>query len=235
MLAALSGPFRVGDHELMLSASVGISLYPDRGTDLAALQECADTAMYFAKQQGRNACAVFSAGIEGREKILHAIRRDLYQALQRGEFRVPFQPLVDRDSGVTGFEALLRWMHPVHGPVEPSDFIPMAEKADLIAEIGEWVLIAACRECRTWQRQGRRPVGGGVNVSAVQFELPDFPRRVIEILGECDLDPALLTLELTEGVIVKDVAFAVKQLDGLRALGVRISLDDFGTGYSSLS
>jgi diguanylate cyclase (GGDEF)-like protein len=235
MLAELSRPFRIGDHELMLSASVGISLYPDHGTDLAALQECADIAMYFAKRQGRNACAVFSTEIEAREKILHAIRRDIYQALPRGELTINFQPLVDLDSGVASFEALLRWTHPVHGPVGPADFIPMAEKAGLITEIGEWALLAACRECRTWQRQGRRPVGVGVNVSAVQFELPDFPRRVIEILSECDLDPALLTLELTEGIIVRDVAFTANQLDGLRALGVRISLDDFGTGYSSLS
>jgi diguanylate cyclase (GGDEF)-like protein len=235
ILAALSVPFRVDEHELMLSASVGISLYPDQGTDLATLQECADSAMYFAKRQGRNACAVFSAEIDERETVLREIRRDLYRALPRGEFSVHFQPVVDREAGLAGFEALLRWTHPVHGRVAPADFIPMAESAGLIAGIGEWVLTEACRECRTWQRRGHPPVSVGVNVSAVQFELPGFPGRVIEILRECDLDPALLTLELTEGIIVRDMAFAAQQLGGLRALGVRISLDDFGTGYSSLS
>jgi EAL domain-containing protein (putative c-di-GMP-specific phosphodiesterase class I) len=133
------------------------------------------------------------------------------------------------------FEALLRWTHPVHGPVAPSDFIPLAETAGLIADIGEWVLAEACRECRNWQREGRPAVTVGVNVSAVQFEMPGFPRRVIEILHECGLDPALLTLELTEGILVRDLPFAARQLAVLRAAGIRISLDDFGTGYSSLS
>jgi diguanylate cyclase (GGDEF)-like protein len=235
ILGALSWPFQTGEHELMLSASVGISLYPEHGTDLAALQECADSAMYFAKQQGRNASAVYSPEIDAREKVLHQIRRDLYGALSRGEFRVHYQPLVNRDARVESFEALLRWTHPVHGPIGPADFIPMAEKAGLIAEIGEWVLVQACRQCRSWQRKGRPPVSVGVNVSAVQFELPDFPRRVIEILRESGLEPSLLTLELTEGMIIRNLPFASQQLAGLRALGVRISLDDFGTGYSSLS
>jgi diguanylate cyclase (GGDEF)-like protein len=235
MLSALSEPFRVGDRELMLSASAGISLYPDHATDLTSLQECAEIALYFAKRNGRNACAMFSTEIGAREKVLQEIRSDLYWALPRGEFNVHFQPLVDHEGRVASFEALLRWTHPVHGPVGPADFIPMAEKAGLITKIGQWVLMEACRQCRTWQRPGRQPVRVGVNVSAVQFELPDFQRTVMDVLRQCDLDPALLTLELTEGILVKDLSLTARQLEGLRALGIRISLDDFGTGYSSLS
>jgi diguanylate cyclase (GGDEF)-like protein len=235
MLAALSRPFRVEEHELMLSASIGIALCPEDGTELAELQACADRAMYMAKKRGRNLCAVFSPEIEAQEEILQEIRRDLYQALPRGEFQVYFQPLIDRASEVAGFEALLRWTHPIHGPVAPGDFIPMAENADLIAGIGEWTLKEACGQCRSWQFEGRPPVGVAVNVSAVQFDLPDFPRRAMEIVHECDLNPALLTLELTEGILVRNLSLAAQQLAGLRALGIRISLDDFGTGYSSLS
>jgi EAL domain-containing protein (putative c-di-GMP-specific phosphodiesterase class I) len=166
---------------------------------------------------------------------LQETRRDLHLALPRGEFKLYFQPLVYRDGGVAGFEALLRWTHPVHGPVGPADFIPMAEKAGLIINIGEWVPTEACRECRRWQRPGCPPMHVGVNVSAAQFELPGLPQTVIETLRQCDLDPALLTLELTEGILVKDLSLTARQLEGLRALGIRISLDDFGTGYSSLS
>jgi len=235
LLNALAAPFDVEGHQLLLSASVGISLCPEHGEDLETLQERADRAMYSAKAQGRNQCAVFSSEVARHENILKEIGRDLYKALPNGELQVHYQPLVEKDAHLIGFEALLRWTHPLQGPVAPSDFIPLAERSGAIVGIGEWVLREACRNCCIWQLGARRPLGVAVNVSPVQFDEPDFPELVINILRECGLDPSLLTLELTEGVLVRDVARARRQLAGLRELGVRIALDDFGTGYSSLS
>jgi diguanylate cyclase (GGDEF)-like protein len=235
LLNALSAPFYVEANRLLLSASVGISLSPQHGTDLAALQERADRAMYVAKSRGRNQCAVFSSDVARHEDRLQQIGRDLYRAQERGELQLYFQPLVERDGQLTGFEALLRWTHPEHGPIPPSDCIPLAEKSGLIVTIGDWVLREACRICKTWQRAGERPLGVAVNVSAIQFERPDFGEHVARILDESAMDPALLTLELTEGSLLRDLELTRRQLDGLRASGIRISLDDFGTGYSSLS
>jgi diguanylate cyclase (GGDEF)-like protein len=235
LLDALSAPFEVEGHELLLSASVGITLCPEHGEDLETLQERADRAMYSAKSQGRNRCVVFSSEVARHENILKEIGRDLYKALPNGELRVHFQPLVEKNAQLVGFEALLRWTHPLHGPIAPADFIPMAERSGLIVDIGEWVLREACWNCCIWQKSGQKPLGVAVNVSAVQFEEPHFPDRVKTILHECGLAPSLLTLELTEGVLVRDMARARRQLTGLRELGIRVALDDFGTGYSSLS
>jgi len=235
LLAAMAGSFRIDEHELLLSASVGISLYPEHGMDLAILQERADNAMYAAKSRGRNQCALFSAEVARRERMMQQISQDLYLALPHGQLRLHFQPLVERCVQVVGFEALLRWAHPFHGMIPPSEFIPLAERSGLIAAIGEWVLREACRNCATWQCESGRPVGVAVNVSGVQFEQDDFGDRVMAVLKECGLDPSLLTLELTEGVLIRDVTRARRHLSGLRQLGVRVALDDFGTGYSSLS
>jgi len=235
LLNALADPFFVDGNELLLSASVGVSLFPEHGTDLSALQERADRAMYVAKSRGRNQFAVFSSEIAKHENRLQEIGRDLYQAQKRGELQLYFQPLVERDGQLTGFEALLRWTHPEHGPISPSECIPLAEKSGLILVIGDWVLREACRNCKTWQRAGERPIRVAVNVSAIQFEREDFPDHVASILDEFAMEPSLLTLELTEGVLLRDLERTRHQLDGLRASGIRISLDDFGMGYSSLS
>jgi diguanylate cyclase (GGDEF)-like protein len=235
LLNVLAAPFTVEGHELLLSASVGISLYPEHGRDLETLQERADQAMYSAKSQGRNRCVVFSSELAKHENMLKEISRDLYKALINGELRVHFQPLVEQDARLIGFEALLRWTHPRYGSIPPSDFIPLAERSGAIIAIGEWVLKEACLSCCLWQMNTQSPLSVAVNVSAVQFDEPDFPDRVKGILAECGMDPSLLTLELTEGVLVRDMERARKQLSGLRAMGVRIALDDFGTGYSSLS
>lgn len=235
VLSALAAPFHVEGNKLLLSASIGISLCPQHGKDLAALQERADRAMYVAKSRGRNQCAVFSSDVARHEDRLQQIGRDLYQAQERGELQLYFQPLVTREGQLTGFEALLRWTHPEHGPIPPSDCIPLAERSGLIVAIGDWVLREACRICKTWQRPGQAPLRVSVNVSAIQFERPDFPSEVADILEEHAMDPRLLTLELTEGALLRDLELTRRQLDCLRASGVRISLDDFGTGYSSLS
>ena len=235
LLAAMTAPFRIDENELFLSASIGISLCPEHGTELGTLQERADKAMYVAKSQGRNQFALFSTEVARREQVLQEIGRDLYMALPRGQLHLCFQPVIERSAEVVGFEALLRWTHPVHGPVSPAEFIPLAERSGLIVGIGEWVLREACRNCATWQHQQDRPLGVAVNVSGLQFEQHDFPDLVMAVLRDCGLDPHLLTLELTEGVLIRDVARACRHLAGLRQLGVRVALDDFGTGYSSLS
>jgi diguanylate cyclase (GGDEF)-like protein len=235
LLTAFSDPFHVEGNELLLSASIGISLSPEHGTDLAALQERADRAMYVAKSLGRNQCAVFSSEVARHENRLQEIGRDLFLAHERQELQLYFQPLLTPDGKLTGFEALLRWTHPKYGPIPPSDCIPLAEKSGLIVVIGDWVLREACRQCKTWQRPGEPRIGVAVNVSAIQFEQDDFPESVARLLEESAMDPSLLTLELTEGVLLRDLDRARHQLEGLRAHGIRISLDDFGTGYSSLS
>ena len=235
ILSVLAQSFRVDEHELLLSASIGVSLCPEHGNDLFTLQERADKAMYVAKALGRNQCAVFSSELAERERMLQEIGRDLYRALPSGQLRVYFQPLIKRDGGVMGFEALLRWDHPVHGVISPLEFIHIAERSGLIVSIGEWVLSEACRNCASWSRDGERQVGVAVNVSAIQFEQEDFPERVIAIIGEHRLDASLLTLELTEGLLIRDIGRANRHLASLRSLGIRIALDDFGTGYSSLS
>ena len=175
---------------MLLSASVGISLSPEHGTDLSTLQERADKAMYIAKSQGRNQCAVFSSKVAKHESILKEIDHDLYKALPAGELLLYFQPLVEKNARLVGFEALLRWTHPVHGQIAPADFIPLAEKSGLIVGIGEWVLREACRNCQTWRRDERRALGVAVNVSSVQLEQANFAERVIEILQEFQMEPS---------------------------------------------
>lgn len=235
LIAALRRPFRVDHEEVLLSASIGISLCPAHGTDLATLQEHADRAMYMAKVNGRGQCAIFSAEGMRQESMMRQMDRDLYLALPRGELRLWFQPLVERTGRLHGFEALLRWQHPTRGLLLPSEFIPSAEKSGLITSIGEWVLWEACRQCMTWRVPPGDGIGVAVNVSAIQFDRNDFPQQVMSVVAESGLRADRLTLELTEGVLMRELARTSQQLARLRAAGVRVALDDFGTGYSSLS
>jgi diguanylate cyclase (GGDEF)-like protein len=235
VVECLAAPFRAGEHELLLSASVGISFSPDHGTTLVALQEKADQAMYLAKSQGRNQCVAFSPAVSRRADMVQEIGKDLSAAMANGQFQLYYQPLITRDGHVAGFEALLRWKHPRNGVIAPADFIPQAEKSGLIIALGDWVLTEACRFCRTWQRPDQPPTGIAVNVSIVQFDQADYPERVFAVLAKTGIDPSLLTLELTEGVLIRDPARARAHLTRIRLAGVRIALDDFGTGYSSLS
>jgi diguanylate cyclase (GGDEF)-like protein len=235
VLRVLTKPFHVEGHTILLSASVGISLAPDHGTNLAVLQERADRAMYIAKSQGRNQYVAFSEAVCNRERLSREIGIDLAGAMERDEFELYFQPLMRRNGRLAGFEALLRWRHPNHGIILPTDFIPVAEESGLIERLGDWVLGEACRACRRWQTPGQAPVGVAVNVSAQQFEQPDYPDRVLEAVEAAGIEPALLTLELTESVLVKSPRQAREHLVRLREAGVQIALDDFGTGYSSLS
>jgi diguanylate cyclase (GGDEF)-like protein len=234
LLSAIAQPFEVEGRRLFLSASIGISFYPDHGAQLDQLQDRADRAMYVAKAQGRGGYMVFSSEVARREMLVHEIELDLHYALSRREIRLNFQPLFDRGGVLTGFEALARWSHPKHGEVPPSDFIPMAERSGQILELGEWVLDEACRSCAAWNEDGRR-LGIAVNVSGYQFDQNDFPEMVRRILERTPLDPALLTLEITESVLIRSMDRARRHLSAMRGSGIRIALDDFGTGYSSLS
>jgi len=234
VLGAISEPFDVEGHRLLLSASIGISLYPEHGRQLNELQDRADRAMYVAKAQGRGCHVVFSSEVARREMVMQQIERDLYSALALGQIRLNFQPLIDRAGGLTGFEALLRWNHPVHGEIPPSDFIPMAERSGHILELGRWALGEACRNCVSWNGDGM-DLSIAVNVSAVQFEQEDFPETVRQVLEQTGLDPTSLTLEITETVLIRNIERARRHLSAMRRRGVHIALDDFGTGYSSLS
>jgi diguanylate cyclase (GGDEF)-like protein/PAS domain S-box-containing protein len=235
LLAAFEEPFAVEGRDLFLSCSIGISLYPRDGKDAVTLQRKADTAMYRAKNHGKNSCefyaAEFGAAALERLEIENALRR----ALDNQELRLYYQPQVDAGGKLAGFEALLAWNHPKLGLTSPAQFIPVAEESGMIVPIGSWVLTEACRQSALWQHSGCPRVRVAVNVSATQFSRTDFTETVAEALSASSLDPSLLELELTEGVVVRNLEESIRQMARLRALGVGISIDDFGTGYSSLS
>jgi diguanylate cyclase (GGDEF)-like protein/PAS domain S-box-containing protein len=235
LLDGLQEPFRVGPHEMFLTASVGISLYPRDGTDAATLERNADTAMYRAKNRGRNNVEFFTPelGLAALERM--EIEQALRRALECGELQLYYQPQVKADGRLTGLEALLVWNHPKLGPTSPGQFIPVAEESGMIVPIGLWALGEACRQNVAWQKAGGARVKVAVNVSATQFSRTDFVESVAQALAKSGLDPALLELELTESVVMRDPEESARQMDRLRALGVSIAIDDFGTGYSSLS
>lgn len=231
---SLRPPFFVDGHEVHLSASMGASLCPDHGITLAALQECADRAMYVAKAQGRNRCVAFSSEVSRREAIVGEMERSISSALVQEEFLLYYQPFVQKNGQLAGFEALLRWNHPGVGTVNPSEFIPLLERSGLIISVGAWALTEACRNCVAWQ-ESDPGVRVAVNVSVLQFDQKDYPDQVFAALAETGLDPSLLTLELTEGILLGDLARAHDHLSQIRLVGVKVALDDFGTGYSSIS
>ncbi len=236
MIAQVKQPFLVDDHELYVTTSIGIAVYPDDGTTVDTLIKNADTAMYRAKDLGRNSFQLYTPAMNARSFERLAMESSLRHAVTRGEFMLAYQVKVDLARGqMSGVEALVRWNHPEMGLVPPMDFIPLAENMGLISEIGEWVLITACRQCRSWHDMGLPPVRMAVNVSALQFRETDVPAVVRRALEESGLDPRYLELELTETVLMQHVEDVVAVLKQLRAMGVTISIDDFGTGYSSLS
>jgi diguanylate cyclase (GGDEF)-like protein/PAS domain S-box-containing protein len=215
-----------------ISTSIGIAIYPDDATDRQALLTHADTALYRAKTEGRNTYRFFEArmGAEVRERRM--LEHDLRLAISRNELRLAYQPQKDvRNRAITGFEALLRWKHPIRGEISPAIFIPIAEETGAILEIGDWVLKAACREAATWTQ----PLTVAVNVSAVQLYNANFVQELHQILLETGLPARRLEIEITETALVRDFHRALTTLRLIKALGIRIAMDDFGTGYSSLS
>lgn len=236
LLDALQAPFYLDNHELFITASIGISLYPKDGKDAATLERNADSAMYRAKSLGKNNYQVFVPEINASALETLEIENALRRALENREFRLRYQPQVNlADGSLAGLEALLVWNHPKLGVIPPSQFIPVAEESGLINPIGNWVLQEACRQNAAWQRQGLEVVRVAVNVSVMQFTRESFAEVVKEALAQAGLKPCLLEVELTESVVMGNVNGSRRQLERLRDLGVGISIDDFGTGYSSLS
>jgi len=226
----------IDQHDLHVSACVGVSIYPDDGLDVETLIKNADTAMYQAKENGRQSYQFFKPAMNVRAVERQSIEGSLRRALERQEFAVHYQPKINLNTGlISGAEALLRWTHPTRGTVSPAQFIPVAEDCGLILPIGNWVLRAACTQARTWMEAGL-PLGAiGVNISAVEFRNEGFLEGVFTILKDTGLDPKFLELELTESVLMKRPESTASILRALRAEGVRVAVDDFGTGYSSLS
>jgi diguanylate cyclase (GGDEF)-like protein len=236
MLAAVAEVHSVNGQDLHVTASIGISVCPDDGATAEALIRNADTAMYQAKENGRQRYQFFEAAMNVRAVERQSIEESLRRALERGELAVHYQPKVDLRTGeITGCEALVRWTHPTRGLVPPAQFIPVAEECGLIVPIGNWILREACAQARAWRDAGLAPGIMAVNVSGIEFRGPKFLDGVFGILGDSGLDPASLELELTESVLMKHADASEAILKALRARGVRLAVDDFGTGYSSLS
>ncbi|WP_229633262.1 bifunctional diguanylate cyclase/phosphodiesterase [Duganella qianjiadongensis] len=224
------------DQEVQVSCSIGVAVYPDDGADAETLLMHADTAMYRAKDTGKNNCQFYTREMNATiERKLHLLE-GLRNAVDDGQFQLVYQPKVDLRSGhIFGVEALVRWAHPEYGLLGPDRFIPLAEESGMIFALGEWVLQTACRQNQLWQEAGLPPLRISVNVSPRQFEEQRLVQRVAQALEESGLAPEWLELEVTEGVIMRDLQQAVAKMGELRAMGISLSIDDFGTGYSSLS
>jgi diguanylate cyclase (GGDEF)-like protein len=236
ILAAVARPILLQDKELRITASIGISAYPEDGLDERALMKNADIAMYQAKEDGKNGFAFYSEALNRHSVERLAFEASLRHALELQQFEVQYQPKVDCHSGrMTGFEALLRWHHPDLGTVPPLTFIPVAEETGLIVPLGRWVLETACRQQVAWCAQGHAPLPMAVNLSARQFSDEHLLADVQRIVAQTGIDPHCLELEITESMLMHDVAKAREVLSSFRDMGIRVSVDDFGTGYSSLS
>ncbi|MDN3920312.1 bifunctional diguanylate cyclase/phosphodiesterase [Roseateles violae] len=236
LLGSFATPFRIAEHDLFISASIGVSLYPDDGGDTETLLMNADTALYQAKADGRNKFRFFAADMNARALENLTLTNALRLALEREELTVHYQPCVELATGqVRSAEALLRWNHPELGPVPPARFIPLAEASGLIEPIGEWVLEVACRQMRQWLDAGLTIERVAVNLSTRQFRLPDLPERIHAVLAASGLPGKHLEIEVTESMTMQDPEAAAGTLLRLKSLGVSIAIDDFGTGYSSLS
>jgi EAL domain-containing protein (putative c-di-GMP-specific phosphodiesterase class I) len=236
VLDALSAPLTIGSHALQVTPSIGISAYPADGGDADTLMRHADTAMYHAKQVGRNNVQFFLPAMNEAAQQRLQLEYDLRQALERGELVLHYQPQIDlRSGGIVGFEALIRWRHPQRGMVAPSEFVPVAEEAGLIGPLGAWVLRAACAQASAWHRDGHAGLQVAVNCSAKQFQEAGFVELVNGILRSTGMPAQRLELEITEGVIIQHSDEDNARFQALEDMGVRISIDDFGTGYSSLS
>ncbi len=238
LLEIVAQPIMVQDQELFVTPSIGIAIYPQYGKDSETLIKNADMAMYRAKRQGRNTYRFYTTTMEGNGKASQhlAMETNLRHALDREEFLLHYQPLIDTKSGrVIALEALLRWCHPERGLLQPEEFIPLAEENGMIVPIGEWVMSTACRQNKEWQEAGLPLASVSVNLSARQFRQKSFVGKVASILAQSNLDPQFLELELTESLLFESNGASTNRLKELKALGIKISIDDFGTGYSSLS
>ncbi|ALK97681.1 hypothetical protein AB595_24925 [Massilia sp. WF1] len=236
IIEALAQPFHLQGQQLFVSASIGIASYPENGASAEQLLKSADTAMYGAKNGGRNTYQFYSKALHESAAQRLQLESQLRQALERGEFLLHYQPKLDLASGaISGFEALLRWKHPQRGLVPPLEFISILEDTGLILPVGEWVIAEVCRQLRSWEAAGLPAPPVAINLSARQLQHADLAAAVERIVGDAGVDPALLEFELTESMLMADPEAAVTILKRIKALGMRLSVDDFGTGYSSLA
>lgn len=237
LLESVAGASLIGGHEIEITVSIGISIFPDDGVEGNALLQHADAAMYYAKQSGRNNYHFFTSEMNRRALERMTIERKLRHALERGEFTLHYQPQIDLRTGrMVGAEALVRWRDPESGEmIQPGRFVPIAEENGMIVPIGEWVLREACRQMAEWRRMGLPEIVMAVNLSAVQFRQKNLGENVREILRQHGIAPSLLELEITETAVMQDAEAAIVLLNELKEMGVQLAMDDFGTGYSSLS
>ncbi|MDQ2945199.1 MAG: EAL domain-containing protein [Acidobacteriota bacterium] len=235
LLQSLRAPYLVDQLELFVTASIGISFYPQDGEDTATLLQKSDLAMYSAKNAGKNDLEYFVKDSRSTARERLDMENALRRAQEKRELELNFQPIVAINGELDGMEVLLSWNHPKLGRISPKQFIPIAEESGLIVSIGSWVIHQACLQGSRWIAAGLRPTRLSVNVSAIQFARHDFVDTVADALASTDFPARWLDLELTESFLIQDIAESALQLSRLRELGVRISIDDFGTGYSSLS
>ncbi len=235
--AALASPCRIDQHQLHITASIGITLFPDNGESADDILRQADIAMSRAKEQGRNNFQFYMPSMQQAVTERHTLEKDLRQALQEGQLELFFQPQISRENKLIGAECLLRWQHPEQGMVSPARFIPVAEDSGLILDVGHWVLQRACTQLKHWQSDPHGPALKrlAVNISPKQFYQADFVAQVRDILIQTGADPSTLELELTEGMLISNIEDAIDKMQALQRIGVHFSIDDFGTGYSSLS
>ncbi|MCT4621141.1 MAG: EAL domain-containing protein [Marinisporobacter sp.] len=236
ILEAIREPVIIEEHEMYLTISIGVTIFPDDGENDENLLTNADVAMYRAKEKGKNNFQLYTPELNDKALERLAMENSLRRALEYKEFVVYYQPKVDaKNEEVIGMEALIRWQHPNWGLVPPYKFIPIAEETGLIVPIGEWVLHTACAQNKALQNAGFPPLTVAVNLSARQFELQDLTKMVSKILEETGLDPQYLELEITESIAMQNIEHTLKMINELKEMGVKFAIDDFGTGYSSLS
>jgi diguanylate cyclase len=235
-LQSMTGVFHVGGHELFVTCSIGIAVFPGDGMDRDALVQRASVALKYAKQQGGNMHCFYSTELNDRSLHRLSLNSAMHNATARGEFQLFYQPKIDtRTKKLAGAEALVRWNHPQRGFVSPAEFIPLAEETGLIVEIGEWILGEACRQINVWRTAGFSVPAIAVNISGRQFAHNGFLAVLGGVLQRDGLDPRYLQLEITESILMGDVQGNIRTMSEIQKLGLKLSLDDFGTGYSSLS
>ncbi|KIH81692.1 putative bifunctional diguanylate cyclase/phosphodiesterase [Pseudomonas batumici] len=236
ILSAINAPREIAGHDLRVTASLGISLYPGDGEDALTLIKKAEAAMRSVKEQGANDFAFYVEDLNRRAREQQSIESGIRMALERDEFVLHYQPKLDLKSGaVVGAEALIRWRHPERGLLYPAEFVPVAEDSGLIVPLSRWVLRQVCRQGRAWQDQAPGPLTLSVNVSAMDFRQHGFLDGIRQVLEETGMEPTRLELEITESVLMQNIEHTIETLKAIKALGIRLAIDDFGTGYSSLS
>ncbi|MBF0519079.1 MAG: EAL domain-containing protein [Nitrospirae bacterium] len=235
VIKSINEPYVLGEHMCKVGVSIGISIFPNDGETLEALNKCADVAMYQAKEHGKNDYRFYDSSMDKAITERVTLEKALINALDSEQFVLHYQPQIDMSSGrIAGCEALIRWQHPETGLISPAKFIPIAEETHLIIPIGKWVIAAACRQSRKWLDAGFKPIVVSVNLSAQHFKLHELLKTITDVLDETGISPEYLELEITESGLMQNVEESIKIMNQIRELGISISVDDFGTGYSSL-